>query len=375
MTEVETAKTPAGNERPRLETICLVFLSVVAGIFALRYAQGVLMPFVLALLFFYALDPIVAWGSRLGVPRVVGSVLIVLMLLGALGIGVYALRGQAADLLARMPEAIRKVTATLESYGGATPSPVAKVQEVAGELAQVATEAAGSPPMAKGVTRVRVEEPLFRVSDYLWSGSRSAAWLIGQGVTFLFLVLFLLVAGDLYKRKLVEVVGPRLSDKRLTVQILNEIDDQIGKFLLVQVLASAFIGVAMGIVLWLLGVNQAAMWGLLAGVFNLIPYFGNIFVTGGITLVAFLQFGTLSMAALLAAITLFVTSIDGFLLKPLLTGRFSKMNQLAVFISLVFWGWIWGAVGMLLAVPIMVAIKTTCDRIEGLQPIGHLLGE
>jgi len=371
------SKPPFGEVEPagtRIETICLVLLSVVAGVFVLRYAQGIFIPFVLALLLFYALDPIVSWCCRLGVPRVAASILIVIVLLGATGLGVYALQGQAADLLDRLPEAIRKVTATIESYAGNSPSAVATVRRVAGELAQAASNAAGSPPV-KGVTRVRVEEPLFRPGQYLWSGSVSAIWLLGQGVAVLFLVLFLLAAGDLYKRKLVEVVGPRLSDKKLTVQILNEIDAQIGRFLLVQVLASAFIGVAMGIVLWLLGVNQAAMWGLLAGVLNSVPYFGTIFVTSGVTLVAYLQFGTLNMAAAVAGITLFVTTIDGFLLKPFLTGRFSKMNKLAVFISLLFWGWLWGAMGMFLAVPIMVAVKTICDRIEGLQPIGHLLGE
>ena len=92
-------------------------------------------------------------------------------------------------------------------------------------------------------------------------------------------------------------------------------------------------------------------------------------------MVAFLQFGTLEMVGIVAGITLLVTSIDGFLLTPLLTSKFSKMNNLAVFLSLLFWGWLWGALGMLLAVPIMMVIKSICDHIEGLQPIGHLLGE
>jgi len=156
----------------------------------------------------------------------------------------------------------------------------------------------------------------------------------------------------------------------------NEFDlDQIGRFLLIQIATSTLIGVAMGVSLWLLGVNQAAMWGVTAGILNSIPFFGTIIVTAGLALVAFLQFGTLEMIALVAGVTLIVTSIDGFLLTPLLTGRFSKMNNLAVFTSLLFWGWLWGAPGILLAVPIMMVIKSICDHIEGLQPIGHLLGE
>jgi predicted PurR-regulated permease PerM len=252
--------------------------------------------------------------------------------------------------------------------------PGAKVQQAAGELERTASEATGSQPR-RGVTRVQIEEPLFRASDYLWSGSLGLLWFVGQVVTVAFLVFFLLASGDLYKRKLIEVVGPRLSRQRLTLQILDDIDHQIGRFLLIQIATSTLIGVAMGVSLWLLGVNQAAMWGVSAGILNSIPFFGTIIVTGGIALVAFLQFGTLEMVALVAGVTLIVTSIDGFLLTPLLTGRFSKMNNLAVFTSLLFWGWLWGALGILLAVPIMMVIKSICDHIEGLQPIGHLLGE
>jgi predicted PurR-regulated permease PerM len=110
-------------------------------------------------------------------------------------------------------------------------------------------------------------------------------------------------------------------------------------------MTSTFIGLALGISLWLLGVNQAAMWGVTAGILNTIPYFGTIIVTSGLALASFLQFGRLEMVLAVAGVTLFVTSIDGLLLTPLLAGRFSRMNNLAVFISLLFWGWLWGPLG------------------------------
>ena len=194
------------SKRPSIEGICLVFLSVVAGVFILRYAAGILLPFVLSVLIFYALDPIVSWCSGFGVPRFVSSILIIGLLLTGAGLGAYALRDEASNLFRQLPEAVHKVTTTIQSFRGKTPGPVAKVQQVAGELERAASEATGAP-VAKGVTRVRVEEPLFRASDYLWSGSVNAMWLISQGITILFLVFFLLAAGDRYKRKLVEVVG------------------------------------------------------------------------------------------------------------------------------------------------------------------------
>jgi len=362
-----------GRERPRIETLCLLFLSLVGAAFVLQYAQAVIVPFILALLFFYALDPIVSWLSRRGIPRVLSSMLLILLLLGTGGSAIYMLGGQASAMVDRLPEAVKKVRTTMDSVRRAPGGAVAKVQQVAGELERTASNT-GSKPV-NGVTRVQIEEPLFRASDYLWTGSLGLLWFIGQTLTIIFLVFFLLASGDLYKRKLIEVVGPRLSRQRLTLQILDDIDHQIGRFLLIQAMTSTFIGLALGISLWLLGVNQAAVWGVTAGILNTIPYFGTIIVTSGLALASFLQFGRIEMVLAVAGITLFVTSIDGLLLTPLLAGRLSRMNNLAVFISLLFWGWLWGPLGALLAVPIMMVMKSICDHIEALQPIGHLLGE
>jgi len=362
-----------GRERPRIETLCLLFLSLVGAAFVLQYAQAVIVPFILALLFFYALDPIVSWLSRRGIPRVLSSMLLILLLLGTGGSAIYMLGGQASAMVDRLPEAVKKVRTTMDSVRRAPGGAVAKVQQVAGELERTASNT-GSKPV-NGVTRVQIEEPLFRASDYLWTGSLGLLWFIGQTLTIIFLVFFLLASGDLYKRKLIEVVGPRLSRQRLTLQILEDIDHQIGRFLLIQAMTSTFIGLALGISLWLLGVNQAAVWGVTAGILNTIPYFGTIIVTSGLALASFLQFGRIEMVLAVAGITLFVTSIDGLLLTPLLAGRLSRMNNLAVFISLLFWGWLWGPLGALLAVPIMMVMKSICDHIEALQPIGHLLGE
>ncbi len=365
---------PSLPERPNVATVCLVVLSAVSAVFCLRYAQAVMLPFVLGLLVFYVLDPVVSWISGLGVPRALASFALIVLLLGTAVGGMYLLRGQAVDLLERLPEAMNKARDSIEAHRGGRPGAVAKVQQAAGELQHSASEAAGAAP-SKGVTRVQIEEPLFGAGEYLWNGSLGLMWFIGQTITIICLVFFLLASGDLYRRKLVEVVGPRLSRQRLTVLILNEIDRQIGRFLLIQLLAGTFIGVIVAVSLWFLGVNQAAMWGVLAGVLNLIPYFGAIIVTVALALVAFLQFGDMKMVVLVAGVTLFVTTLDGLLIKPVLTSKVSRINNLAVFVSLLFWGWLWGALGMLLAVPITMVLKSICDHIEELKPISHLLGE
>jgi predicted PurR-regulated permease PerM len=124
-----------------------------------------------------------------------------------------------------------------------------------------------------------------------------------------------------------------------------------------------------------LGMQQAGMWGVVAGVFNSIPYFGPVLVSGGTAVVAFLQFGALDMTLLVSGVALAITSLEGFLLTPWLTSRAARMNAVAIFVGLLFWGWVWNVWGMLLAVPMMMVIKAVCDHVEDLNAFGELLGE
>jgi predicted PurR-regulated permease PerM len=199
--------------------------------------------------------------------------------------------------------------------------------------------------------------------------------LLSQGLLLVFLVYFLLSSGDLYKRKLVRVVGAPLSRKRVTLEVLDEIGDQIQRFLLVQVVTSAVVALASWAAFHWTGLANAALWGILAGLFNSIPYFGPFLVMAGVALVAFMQFGTFEMAASVAGLAFAITTVEGFLLTPWLVGRAARMNEVAVFVGLLFWAWMWGVIGLLLAVPLMVAVKAVCDRIDDLKPIGELLGD
>jgi predicted PurR-regulated permease PerM len=197
----------------------------------------------------------------------------------------------------------------------------------------------------------------------------------GQAAVIIFLVYFLLVTGDLYKRKIVKIAGPRLHEKKLTVQILDDINSQIASFIRVQVLTSTLVGVATMVALWWLGLDQWVIWGLLAGIFNSIPYLGPVIVSGGLGIVAFLQFDSLSRTVLVCGVAFLITSLEGFLLTPALMGKAAQMNPVAIFVGLLFWSWVWGVWGAVLAVPMLMMLKAACDHIEDLQPIGELLGE
>jgi predicted PurR-regulated permease PerM len=213
------------------------------------------------------------------------------------------------------------------------------------------------------------------VREYVTWGSAGLLTFAGQAVLIVFFVFFLLAAGDMFKRKLVKVVGPSLEKKKITVQILDEINSQIELFLFVRVITSVVVGVATWVAFRMVGLEQAGVWGVAAGIFNSIPYFGPIIVAFGTAIVAFLQFGTIGMAAYVSGISLVITSLEGWLLTPWLTSRTARTNEVAIFIGLIFWSFVWGIWGTLLAVPMLVAVKACCDRIEELKPVGELLGE
>jgi predicted PurR-regulated permease PerM len=357
-----------------IRSVSLTVLAVVAATFALQQGRDLFIPLVLSILISYALDPLVSWLTRL-LPRALSAAIVLLLVIGGTGAGLYSLRDEATAVVQQIPDAAQKLRESLLRDRRHPDSTIEQVQKAATELERTASSAAEPSPAPRGVTRVQIEEPPIRVRDYLWWGSAGIFALTGQLVAVLFLVYFMLVSDDLFKRKLVRITGPTLTNKKITVQILDEINLQIERFLGVQVLTSAIVGVASWMAFSALGLEQAPVWGVAAGLFNSIPYFGPVVVTGGIAVVALLQFGTISMAFLVGGVALAITSLEGFLLTPWLTGRAARMNPVAIFIGLLFWTWVWGVWGTLLAVPMLMAFKAVCDRIEDLQPIGELLGD
>jgi len=358
-----------------IRNAALSVLAVLAVVMVLRVAAGMIIPIVLGILISYALDPIVGWMGRIRIPRPVSAAIVLLALIAGSCWLLYGLRSEGQAIVEKLPQAARRLRQSLETHGPARGGAIQQVQKAASELEKAADAAATPPPAPPGVARVQVEAPSFNITDYLLWGSISVAAAIGQIMLVLFLVYFLLASGDLYRRKLVKIVGPSLSKKKITVQILADIDRQIAMFLLVQVFTSTIVAVATWLAFRWMGVEQAAVWGIAAGIFNSIPYFGPFVVTAGTAGVALMQFGTIRMAILVSGVSLAITSLEGFLLTPWLTSRATRMNAVAVFVGLLFWGWVWNVWGMLLAVPMLMVLKAICDHVEDFQPVGELLAE
>jgi predicted PurR-regulated permease PerM len=358
-----------------VRSAALVVLCVLAVVFTLHWAKAVFVPLMLSLLLTYALAPLVDLLERWRISRWIGAAVILLGLGGGMGWTGYSLSGSASELLDTLPVAAQKLRMAVRSGKSTDTNALDTVQKAAAQLEQAAEENSAKVAARKGVARVVIERPAFNVRDYLWSGTVGLIAAAGQLTLVAFLTYFALGSGDTFRRKLVKITGPSLQKKKITVHVLDDITQHIERYLLVQILTSALVGVATGLAFWAIGLENAAVWGIVAGVTNLIPYIGSVIVMAAAGLVAFLQFNSIEMALLVGGVSLVIHTLVGNLLVPWLTSRTSRMNPVAVFVGVIFWGWIWGIWGLLLGIPIMMVVKAICDRVEDLQPIGELLGD
>ncbi|MBC7620723.1 MAG: AI-2E family transporter [Candidatus Saccharibacteria bacterium] len=353
----------------------LLVIAVLACVFALRWAAAVCIPLMLSLLLTYALAPLIAWLERRKISRWISSAVVLISLAGGVVWTGYSLSTSAAELLDSLPVAAQKLRQALYSNSATNTSALESVQQAAAQLEQVAQENPSKNANSKGVMRVAVERPRFNVRDYLWSGTVGILELAGQMILVAFLTYFALGSGTSFRRKLVKISGASLQKKKITVHVLDDIRSNIERYLLVQIFVSAVVGLATGCTFWALGMNNAAVWGVFAAVSNLIPYSGAVAIMGASSLLAFMQFNSLQMAAAVGGASLIIHTLVGNLLLPWLTTRANRMSPVVAFVALIFWGWMWGIWGLLLGVPIVMVVKSVCDKVEDLQGIGELLGD
>lgn len=351
----------------------LALMAIFAGLLVLYVAKAVFIPLMLGLIFSYALSPLVNWMEARHVPRWLGAALLLIAIFTAIGTSAYSLRDEAVRLVESLPAAAQKFRGTIQLRRDKSDSTLETVQKAATEIEQAAQDGA-KPVVNKGAMRVVVEKERFNIKDYLWTGTLGFAALVGQFTVVVFLTYFLMVAGNTFRRKLIKLAGTSLARKKITLQALDEITGQIQRYLQVQLLTSALVGVLTWLALLAIGLENAAVWGIAAGVLNLVPYVGSLMTGAATALVGFLQFGSVNMALLVGGASLLIHTIIGNLLTPWLTSRASRMNPVAVFVGLLAWGWLWGVWGLLLGIPILMIVKAVCDRVDELELVSEFLG-
>ncbi len=369
----EIAPEPPGRlSRGARLTVAVGILAVIALVAALYLAHSFFVPLLIGILGSYALSPVADWLEARRVPRAIGAALILAALVGALSWVGVSLRDESAAMIEKLPEAARKLRQNLVTGRASRPTALQNMQEAANEIQAAATDAgakAGSraPP-------ARPAESSAWLRDYALAQSALLVSIAAQTPIVLMLAYFLLASGTHFRRKLVQLVGPSLTRKKDAVRILEEVDAQVQRYLLAMLLSNALVAVGTWLAFTALGVEQAGVWGVAAGVLHFIPYLGpGIFAiasgAGG-----FMQFGTATGALAVAGASLLVATAIGSFVMTWVQSRVARVNAAVLFIALLFFGWLWGAWGLLLGAPLLAICKVICDRVEPLKPVGELLG-
>jgi len=356
--------------------LALTILATVAFVFALQWSRNFLIPLVFSILASYTLTPVVNWLEQIKIPRVVAIILVLLTLIGGAAATANSLRPEFQTILTSLPDAARQIAKAIGKTKVGQTSTMQKMQEAATEIERVTGQTDnGTPASRRTAMPAAAPRPAFKVQDWLWAGSMGVAGALGQATMVIFLVFFLLLSGDSFKRKLVKITGPSLSAKKITVHILDDINKSIQSYMFMLLVTNMLLALLLWIVFRWIGLENAGAWAVAAGCLHIIPYFGPLIIAVATGLAAFVQFESLSKMFLVSGSFMAVAVLVGVFITTWMTGRIAKMNAAAIFVGLLFWGWLWGFWGLLLGIPIIVMVRVIAEHVEGMQSVAELLSE
>ncbi len=343
-----------------VRSFSLTVLMLLAVIYTLHFAKPVILPIVLALLLSLLLSPLVRLlGQKLQVPMAVGAAMVLLALLTTLGVGAALVVEPAAAWIQTVPERLPDLKYRLTILQ----RPLDKMREATEQVEEMTALEKGEDEQ---VVKIRPDTPL----SLLMSQTPS---FLANLAAMTILLYFMLASGDVFLRKLVRMI-PSFDDKRRAVEIARDIEDRVSRYLRTITVINLGLGVAVGLASYFVGLQNYVLWGVMAFLLNFIPYLGALVGITASLLVSLFSFESTSQAFVLPAIYLALNIMEGNFITPIIVGRLLTLNTVMVFIFLMFWGWIWGIAGALLAVPILAVVKIICDHIKPLAPIGEFVG-
>jgi predicted PurR-regulated permease PerM len=348
-------------------------LATVAFLYALQWGQGFLVPLLLGILLAYTLNPVVVALERAHIRRILGTSLVTCAILFGLAVTAGMVQDEFSNIIEGLPDAGRKLSRLVASTTSGKDSTLKRIQDVATQIEQAT--AGKQPPRKPAPAPALAEGSHIKVIDWVWAGSRGLLSFLSQATMVVFLVFFLLLSGDTFKRKLVKLAGPSLTRKKVTLQILDEIYTSIQGYMFMLLVTNVLLALLMWLALHFIGLENAGAWAIVAGLLHLMPYFGPLLIVCALSVAAFLQTESLQMVVMVALASIAIATLVGTFIATWMTGRIARMNAAAVFVSLLFWGWLWGVWGLLLGVPLVVIVKVVAEKVEGMQVVAELLGE
>jgi len=341
--------------------VAVVGLFVLAILYTVYFGRDVLLPICLALILSWLLRPLVRGLYRLGVPEGIGAAIMVILVLGLGALGVYSLATPAADWIERMP----RVLAELEFKLGDIREGIQRARDASRQIEEIAGGGNDGGATREVVVRgpTLAEQMLHQIEA-----------VIANVVIMQVLLYFFLARG---RQSLEALIGtmPDIDDRVHYAMVAATVQQNIAVYLATITVINFFLGVATWLIMWMLGMPNPALWGTMIGFLNYIPFIGPAVMTAVLFLVSALTFEGLFAILLPPVAFVALTTLEGNFLTPMIVGRRLSLNPIAVFVSILFWGWMWGIPGALLAVPILAILKILCDAHEPLKPLGAVLGQ
>ena len=340
------------------ESIALMGLFIIASFYTLYFTRALILPLILALLLNFLLRPVVRVLKKVKIPELAGAALVLMALLGTAGYGVIKLSGPAAEWIDKAPRTLRQI----EGKVGFLHKPAKGVNQAVEELKKIRSMGAEKKP------EVEIKPP--GITDAFLTGTREV--IVKSSIMFI-LLYFLLASGDLFLRKFIKL-SPKLQKKKQIVKITRDLEHHISRYLYTVTAINVFMGLFLGIAMYLIGMPNPLLWGVMAGFLVFLPYIGPLIGISILTIVAFLTFDSIGRVMLVPAIYIALEALQGYIITPMVLGLRFTLNPVVIFLWLIFWGWMWGIIGALLAFPMLTVFKILCDHIEGLAPIAEFLG-
>jgi predicted PurR-regulated permease PerM len=360
----------AGSNEAKPETVTLIThirsrpvtgLFVLAFFYTLYFAKPIFLPLILALLLSFLLAPIVRGLKRLSIPEVVGAALILITVFGTIGYAAYSLSEPASEWTAKAPQALDRIEQRLSQIK----RPVEKLTRETTEQVERLTKLDNNKQTE--VVEVKRESFVSMIFNQTWEFVLGLAMII-------ILLYFLLASGDLFVIKLVKAFTAPVDEAR-AIAIAQRIEEDVSVYLLTITIINIILGTVTGLAMFLLRMPSPILWGVMAGVLNFVPFLGAAAGISIVGLVALNTFENTGHILLVPAAYFIIHILESNFITPMILGRRLTLNPVVVFVGLLFWGWMWGIAGALIAVPILSIFKIICDDVEDLSPISELLGK
>jgi predicted PurR-regulated permease PerM len=344
---------------PRHFSIAVMGIFLLGTIAFLYFAKVFFLPLLLAVLLSLLLKPVVKWLARFKVPQRLGAALVLIAVLLGLANGLGQIAKPATDFIGSLPESLRTVEQKIRGL-------IWHAEQLTKAAAQVEDLAKGKPE-ERPATKVEVKR--FNLADTIFTATAS---FIAGGIETIVLLYFLLANGELFLQKLVKML-PNFRDKKEVASMSRDVQQNISAFLFTITLINCCLGLVVGLGVWMVGLSNPVLWGVVAAALNYIPYFGPIVGVSILALAGLLSFDSVGRALIPPLIYLTLHTLESNFVTPMVLGRRLTLNPVVIFVSLMFWTWLWGIPGALLSVPVLMTLKILSDHFKPLAPLGEFL--